>query len=135
MKRGPHKQVWAKVNAPVDEGIAELVGALSEFPKLQTIESCQGDAGETHLDREGAPAVVFFHYGQHDHAHPYRDIADFVLGHLGPGLIRELGDLVGVSLRVTEYGVRADLVVRHGVLPRAVKILKRLRRGFEDQPP
>ena len=102
---------------------------------LQTIASCQGDTAEPVTGKEGQPATIFFHYGQHDHAHPYRDIGDFVLGYLGPGLIRELGDLVGVSLHVTEYAVRADLVVRHGVMPRAVKILKRLRREFDHQPP
>jgi hypothetical protein len=28
-----HKQVWAKVNAPVDAGIAGIVAGLSEFPE------------------------------------------------------------------------------------------------------
>lgn len=36
-----HRQIWVKVNALVDEGIVELVNALSSFPKLQTYESCQ----------------------------------------------------------------------------------------------
>ena len=38
-----HKQVWAKVNAPVDEGVKKLVEAFSAFPELLTTESCQGD--------------------------------------------------------------------------------------------
>ena len=43
-----------KVNAPVDEGIAELVALLSEVDGLETIDSCQGDP-----DRE-MPAYVYF---------------------------------------------------------------------------
>ena len=95
----PHTQVWVKVNAPVDEGIAELIEALSAFPKLQTFESCQRDAAKPVGGKEGRPAVVFFHYGRHDHAHPHREIADFVLGYLGPGLMKELGDLVSIRPR------------------------------------
>ena len=42
----PHKEVQVKVNALVDEGIADLVAALSEVPGLVTLESCQGGAGQ-----------------------------------------------------------------------------------------
>lgn len=38
-----HKQVWAKVNAHVDEGVAPLVEALSRFRGVRTLESCQGN--------------------------------------------------------------------------------------------
>jgi hypothetical protein len=41
-----HKEVWAKVNVLVDEGILDLVTALSEINTLQTIESCQGHSPE-----------------------------------------------------------------------------------------
>ena len=40
--RRPHKQVWVKVNAPVDEEVADVVEALSAFPDLCTFSSCQG---------------------------------------------------------------------------------------------
>ena len=40
----PHREVFAKVNASVDEGIVELVEALSEFPTLCTHTSCEGGA-------------------------------------------------------------------------------------------
>lgn len=40
----PHRQIFAKVNAPVDKGIANLVSALSEFPTLCTLSSCEGGA-------------------------------------------------------------------------------------------
>jgi hypothetical protein len=32
-----------KMNIPVDKRIGDLITALSLFPKLQTIESCQGN--------------------------------------------------------------------------------------------
>ena len=43
-----HSTTWAKVNAPVDEGIAEVVELLSAIPGLQTLDSCQGDPGGRH---------------------------------------------------------------------------------------
>jgi hypothetical protein len=39
-----HKQGYARVNAQVDEGIAGLVEALSGFPTLCTLNSCEGRA-------------------------------------------------------------------------------------------
>ena len=41
-KAGSHKQVWVKVDALVDEGIAPLVLALTEFEGVRTYSSCQG---------------------------------------------------------------------------------------------
>ena len=38
-----HRQTFVKVNAPVDEGIAELISTLSEIEGLETLESCEGD--------------------------------------------------------------------------------------------
>lgn len=127
-----HTQVWAKVNAHVDEGILELIEALSSFPKLVTFESCEGGYKRSPSDNEGMPAMVFFHYGQHHQAHDYQEIADFVLGYLGPALERELGDLVSISLHIADYGIRGDLSVRPGSMPQTIKTLKRLRREFED---
>jgi hypothetical protein len=51
-----HNQVQVKVNAWVDEGIADLVAALSDIEGLVTLESCQG--GETAGD-----AFVYFRLG------------------------------------------------------------------------
>lgn len=127
-----HVQTWVKVNAPVDEGIAQLIEALSAFPMLQTIESCQGGYPRSDADKEGMQAVVFFYYGQHDHAHPYREISEFVLGYLGPGLMKELGDLVSIRIEVTmQYVIMGELMVRQGAMQRTIKTLKRLRREFE----
>jgi hypothetical protein len=50
-----HVEKLVKVNAPVDEGIAEVVEALNAFPKLYTTDSCQG--------RDDGWAFVWFRYG------------------------------------------------------------------------
>ena len=41
---GGHQQICVKVNTPVDSGVAHLVEALSSFPELCTLSSCQGAA-------------------------------------------------------------------------------------------
>jgi hypothetical protein len=42
-----HRQVAVKVNAWADEGVAPLVEALSEFPGVLTLDSCQGGEEDT----------------------------------------------------------------------------------------
>lgn len=49
-----HREVPVKVNAWVDEGVADLVSALSEIEGLVTLESCQGSPGD---------AFVYFRLG------------------------------------------------------------------------
>ena len=107
-----HKQTWAKVNAPVDEGVKDLVEALSAFPKLQTIESCQGD---------GEGQWVGFWYGDGD----CRELADFVLGFLAPTLHKEVGDGVVISIQIDSAGVpQGDLLVRPGALRRTLRAIR-----------
>jgi hypothetical protein len=109
-----HPQVWVKVNAPVDKGVAELISALSLFSKLQTIESCQGDKGR---------AWVCFTYGQN-----WKDLSDFVLGFLGPEIAREFGDRVDISVRVAEAGtIRAEMDITSESTSAVVGFLKKLR--------
>lgn len=121
---------------PVDEGLVDLIEALSLFPMLQTIESCQGETAKPASDGEGQPAQIFFHYGQHDHAHPYRQIAEFVLGYLGPELMRDLGDRINIRLDVTtQYIVMGTLTVRHGAMRRTVRAVRRLHRDFKGYQP
>ncbi len=111
-----HKQTWAQVNVLVDEGVSGLVAALSAFPRLQTIESCQGDNDPW----------VCFRYGN-CLEHPWRELADFVFDYLGPQLVNELSDRVSVVVRLTEYGdVQAELWIRPGALERTIATLKRL---------
>lgn len=54
-----HRQVWVKVNAQVDAGVAELVSILSAIDGLQTMQSCEGIKGES-------DAYVYFGCGDAD---------------------------------------------------------------------
>src|SRR6266481_4734827 len=112
-----HRQTWVKVNVPVDCGAAELIDALSGFPKLQTIESCE-DIKEW--------AWVTFIYGNYWDK-PWEDLAKFVFGFLGPRLALEMGDRVRLSMQVTEAGLyRAEMAVQRSAIPTAVKFLAKL---------
>ena len=71
--------MFVKVNAPVDTGIGDLVAVPSKLPRLETIKRCQGD--------ETGGVLVCFHLGAY-WDHPWRELAEFVLNHLGPGLAR-----------------------------------------------
>lgn len=115
-----HAQKWVKVNAPVDVALKELVRALSAFPRLQTIESCQGN--------DTRPAWVCFTYGN-SWEHPWRELASFVLGYLGPRFVSRVGDRADLVLRVTTMGkVQAELTVRPGAIRQTVKALRDLAR-------
>ena len=82
----PHAQTWVKINAPVDEGIAELVSALSEIDGLETIESCQGTP-------ERDNAFVFFRFGT------WRDCGSLMFDELLPMLEPDLKASVALTLR------------------------------------
>ena len=117
-----HKQVWAKVNVPVDSKIVELVEALSAFPMLETLESCQG--------QEDEPARVCFLYGDY-WSHPSRDIAEFGLEFLAPGLAAEIGDDAHLYLELNGSGItQGNLVVRAGAIQQVTKALRQLLQRF-----
>jgi hypothetical protein len=114
--RKPHKQIWSKINAPVDEGIVELIGAMAMFPKLQTIESCQGE-----------PAWVCFTYGMDG----WRELAEFVLGYFGPALSVALGDRISVSIQIEESGrIQGEITVCPGLITATTETIKQLARDY-----
>ena len=111
------------MNAPVDRGAASLIEALSSFPKLQTVESCEGINGW---------AWVTFVYGEACQE-TWEGLAKFVFGFLGPALTGELGDRVRVSMHVTEAGLyRAEMAVCTKAIPATIKVIAKLRSEFKD---
>ena len=92
----PHKQVVVKVNAAVDEGIVEVVSALSAFPWVVTVESCQGEPGP-----DGRPAGVSFFCGD------WRKAAVFVHARLAPALALPQ---ITHALKVYDAGVGNPMV-------------------------
>ena len=119
-----HQQTWVTVNAPVDKGVGGIVSALSEFAGLQTVESCEGDS-------EHGPWVCF-RYGSY-WEHPWRELADFVLGYMARGLIAAVGDDANVRIQVTASGqIFGELSVRPGATPRIEVALHQLAQDFSD---
>jgi len=68
-----HPQTWIKVNAPVDEGVAEIVAILNTIDGLETLQSCQGEPGEC----EG---YVYFSCGD------WKSVSRLVFERIGPVL-------------------------------------------------
>jgi hypothetical protein len=98
MDRQSHRQVFTRVNAPVDEGLAALVSALSEFPTLCTLSSCEG------------AAFVTFRFGR-----ALDDQAVF--------LCWLSNQIVGVGNLSAEWGGRASLVFNLSCPPSSVTSL------------
>lgn len=116
-----HKQVFVKVNAPVDAGAAGLVSALSRFDSLQTLESCEDIKGW---------AWVIFVYGD---AQKWEDVGRFALGYIGPRIAQELGDRVTLNVHVsTSLLYRAEVAVRVPAIPAAVKLLTKLHAELKN---
>lgn len=117
-----HPQAWVKVNAPVDKSIKDLIIALNMFPRLQTIESCQGDSNKW-------PWVCFY-YGEH-WKHQWKELSNFVLGFFGPGIVKKVGDVCNVSIRVTENGqILGELFVNPDAIPIVTKAITKLYREY-----
>jgi hypothetical protein len=83
-----HPQTWLKVNAPVDEGVAQIVAALNSVEGLETLQSCQGDPGK----REG---YVYFAYGD------WRRITSLIFEKIGPMLKEKLDEDATVIIEAT----------------------------------
>jgi|SRR5208337_4624165 len=83
-----HTQTWIKVNAPLDEGVAEIVSILNTVDGLGTFESCQGEPGE----REG---YVYFACGD------WKRISQLAFERLGPVLKEKLYDDATLIVQVT----------------------------------
>ena len=115
-----HKQVWAKANILVDQGISGIISALSEFQHLETVESCEGN--------ELNGPWVCFRYGSY-WKNSWRELADFVLGYFSPRLIEAVGDDVSVKIQITPSGnIFGELSIRPGATSRVEAALWALAR-------
>lgn len=84
-----HAQTWVKVNAPIDERIAELVASLNRIEGLETLQSCQGEPGE----RQG---YVYFSFGE------WQNLCRFVFDSIAPRLTQYLGEDVKLEIIAAE---------------------------------
>jgi len=83
-----HEQVWVKVNAPVDQGVAEVVSLLNSVSGLETLQSCQGDTG-------GRDAYVYFAYGN------WTELCRLVFEEVGPALKQKLDEDARLMVEAT----------------------------------
>jgi hypothetical protein len=113
-RRGHHAQVWVKVNAPVDEGIAAVVEMLNRLPGLRTIDSCEGIPGKK-------PAHVYFNYGD------WKKISRFAFAELGPELAKAMdGDAVASVEVFNGSDPMGKLSFDTEATPKVASVLKRL---------
>lgn len=119
-----HRQVFVKVNAPVDEDIAVLVTAMSSFNGLVTIDSCQ-------KDRRSGEAYVSFHFGKNDN-----QLTNF-LQYLSVGLGKRIDLCCGFVLRMEWFAGGETPIAQIRVAPKeirhvaaAIKILAKDRIGI-----
>jgi hypothetical protein len=85
---GGHEQVWVKVNAPVDAGVAEIVAVLNSVDGLETLQSCQGDAG-------GKSGYVYFACGD------WQKMCQFVFQKIGPTLKSKVDEDAKLTVEAT----------------------------------
>lgn len=110
-----HNQIQVKVNALVDEGIADLVTALATVPDLITLESCQGG--------EGADAFVHFRLGG------WQEAGRFLFEELAPKLPTDLR--ADIAMRLEAYGTSGTALGTLTMNPRAVSALADIIRRSE----
>ena len=109
-----HREISVKVNAWVDEGIADLVLALSEIDGLVTLESCQGDGS-------GRSAFVIFQYGG------WRDVGEFLYEKLLPALSADLRSAISLDVRAYDTEIaQGTILVSACAIPRLTAIVRKL---------
>jgi hypothetical protein len=109
-----HQEISVKVNAWVDEGVADLVTALSEFDaRLVTLESCQGG--------NGGDAFVYFRLGD------WKECGQFLFGKLLPAMDPDLR--AATSIRVQAYDADTaigSIMIDPAAVPSMVRCISRL---------
>jgi hypothetical protein len=122
-----HIQKYVKVNAPVDIGISGIVSALSEFPLLETVESCEGN-------NTNGPWLCF-RYGDYWN-NSWCELAEFLLNYLSPGLIASVTDDINIRIQVTPSGnIFGELSIRPGATSRVEATIRKLARDFSACQP
>jgi len=132
--RERHRQVFVKVNAEVDIGIADLISALNLFPGLMTYSSCAGKLGSDGTD--GRAAHIEFYYGNN-----WAETSHFVFEFLAPGLFELLGSYARIKLEwgggngtpTTPHRVSATLELRPSQISNAVRAIKALHGRFQKR--
>jgi hypothetical protein len=113
-----HREVPINVNAWVDEGIAELVSALSEVDGLITLESCQGDVG-------GREAYVIFRYGD------WKQCGELLFGKVLLAMSPDLRAVASLKLQAYDNDTASGFI---SIDPSAVSAFVECIRGVLSAP-
>ena len=112
-----HREV-PKVNAWADEGIADLVSALSEIDGLVSLESCQGDVG-------GREAFVIFRLGN------WKQCGELLFGEILPAMSPDLRAAVSLKLQAYDNDTASGSI---SIDPPAVPAFVACIRGVLSAP-
>lgn len=116
-----HAQVPVKVNAMVDEGIAQLVEALSAVPGLVTLESCQGG--------NGRDAYVIFRLGN------WQEAGRFMFETLLPAMSDDLRSVSALRLQAYDAAMaQGEISVDPCAIPLLVQCITEMRSGSSVSP-
>jgi len=126
-----HRQVWVKVNAPVDAGIAPVVAALSEIDGVCTAASCEGYSS---VDEE-PQANVIFTFARSDPAlansalqgPPRKEPAEFAIW-FGRELRRLVQDDAELSVSYSHNPPLLNLAVRRTAVTGVAGMIRRLAK-------
>ena len=114
-----HKQVWVKVNAPVDSSLAKLVTVLNLIDGLQTIESCQGY-------REYG--FIYFEYGN------WKQLGWLIFERLFPFLWKSVGPDISISMSTCALNnPRAEMRFRVEAVRKITSALKKSIKHRKSQ--
>jgi hypothetical protein len=115
-----HPQTWVKINALVDEGVAEIVSILNTVDGLETLQSCQGEPGER-------DSFVYFACGD------WKRLSEFIFERIGPALRGRLDEDVTLLAQATSADVpMAKLSFRAEAAETVGSVLKAI---LSDEPP
>ncbi len=106
-----HTQTWIKVNATVDADLAEIVALLNSVTGLETLQSCQGDAGRSN-------AYIYFSLGE------WQTLCRFVFADVAPCLHPYLGEDVRLEIIAAEERPIAKMSFSAEAIPQVTSALK-----------
>ncbi len=106
-----HTQTWVKVNAQVDVNLSEIVSLLNSVNGLETLQSCQGEAGQE-------KAYVYFSFGE------WQNLCRFVFEKMAPSMRPYLGEDIGIEVIAADDCPFAKMSFSAEAIPQVTSALK-----------
>lgn len=113
-----HSQTWVKVNAQVDVNLSEIVSILNSVNGLETLQSCQGEAGRD-------KAYVYFSFGE------WQNLCGFIFDKMAPSLRPYLGEDIRIEVITTDERPYAKISFSAEAIPQVTSALKEVVNGYE----